>query len=228
MILSGIHAWLGVRIVERGPLLTALALPQIAVLGTTLAFFAGYELGSPAALLWSLVLTLVAAAIFAFTHPPEAIAGIVYAVAAAGAMLVMTQAPAGIEHLDGLLVEGNLLTVSKHAVAEAAALYAAVAAVHWILRKKQHDLILYASLAVVVTSSVAIAGALLVFAYLLVPAVTKRVAVAWMIGAIASAAGIVISFLADLPTEATIVCVLGIVLLLLGAARFLARPSRNS
>ena len=242
LILTGIHTYLGLHVVERGVIFAGLSLAQIAALGTAVAVLAG----SGMTYVWSLAFTILGAAIFAFTRPhgerripQEAILGIAYAVSAAAAILVMSQAPEGIAHLDDLL-EGNILTVSKHMVAETAALYAAVGVFQWIFRKKflapsrLWDFLFYTSFGVVVTSSVAIAGVLLVFAYLLVPSVAamlfarsigKRLAIGWTMGAIVSAIGIMISFQADLPTGATIVCAFGIALLLLAIVRVFARPA---
>jgi zinc/manganese transport system permease protein len=261
LILTGIHAYLGVHVVERGVIFVDLSLAQIAALGTTIAYLAGHDLHSGVTYFWSLGFTILGAAIFAFTRvhretriPQEAIIGIVYAVSAAAAILAMSKAPEGTEHLKDMLV-GNILTVSKHTVAETAALYAAVGLFHWIFRKKflaisvgAHtgdaeripnlklwDFLFYTSFGFVVTSSVAIAGVLLVFSYLIVPSVAamlfsfsigKRLAIGWTMGAVVSAVGILISFQADLPTGATIVCTFGIALLLLAIVRlFLRRPA---
>jgi zinc/manganese transport system permease protein len=203
---------------------------------------------------WSLGFTIIGAAVFAFTRvhgetriPQEAIIGIAYAVSAAAAILAMSKAPEGTEHLKDMLV-GNILTVSKHTVAETAALYAAVGIFHYIFRKKflaislgeqiprikLWDFLFYTSFGFVVTSSVAIAGVLLVFSYLIVPSVAamlfarsigKRLAIGWTMGAVVSAIGIMISFQADLPTGATIVCTFGIALLLLAVIwRMTRRP----
>jgi zinc/manganese transport system permease protein len=254
LILTGIHAYLGVHVVERGVIFVDLSLAQIAALGTTIAYLAGYELHSGMTYFWSLGFTILGAAIFAMTRvhretriPQEAIIGIVYAVSAAAAILAMSKAPEGTEHLKDMLV-GNILTVSKHTVAETAALYALVGLFHYIFRKKflaislgeqiprikLWDFLFYTSFGFVVTSSVAIAGVLLVFSYLIVPSVAamlfarsigKRLAIGWTMGAVVSAIGILISFQADLPTGATIVCTFGIALLLLAIVwRFTRRP----
>ena len=258
LILTGIHAYLGVHVVERGVIFVDLSLAQIAALGTTIAYLVGYELHSTMSYFWSLGFTILGAAIFAFTRvhretriPQEAIIGIVYAVSAAAAILAMSKAPEGTEHLKDMLV-GNILTVSKHTVVETAALYAAVGVFHYIFRKKflaisvgAHtgeaeqiprlklwDFLFYTSFGFVVTSSVAIAGVLLVFSYLIVPSVAamlfarsigKRLAIGWTMGAVVSAIGILISFQADLPTGATIVCTFGIALLLLAIVCALTR-----
>ena len=254
LILTGIHAYLGVHVVERGVIFVDLSLAQIAALGTTIAYLAGHDLHSNVTYFWSLGFTILGAAIFAFTRvhgetriPQEAIIGIVYAVSAAAAILAMSKAPEGNEHLKDMLV-GNILTVSKFTVAKTAALYAIVGLFHYIFRKKflaismgeqiprikLWDFLFYTSFGFVVTSSVAIAGVLLVFSYLIVPSVAamlfassigKRLAIGWTMGAVVSAIGILISFQADLPTGATIVCTFGIALLLLAIIWRLTRRS---
>ncbi|HKS25531.1 MAG TPA: metal ABC transporter permease [Thermoanaerobaculia bacterium] len=254
LILTGIHAYLGVHVVERGVIFVDLSLAQIAALGTTIAYLAGNDLHSNVTYFWSLGFTIIGAAVFAFTRvhgetriPQEAIIGIAYAVSAAAAILAMSKAPEGTEHLKDMLV-GNILTVSKHTVAETAALYAAVGIFHYIFRKKflaislgeqiprikLWDFLFYTSFGFVVTSSVAIAGVLLVFSYLIVPSVAamlfarsigKRLAIGWTMGAVVSAIGIMISFQADLPTGATIVCTFGIALLLLAVIWRMTRRS---
>jgi len=250
LILTGIHAYLGVHVVERGVIFVDLSLAQIAALGTTTAYLAGHDLHSPVTYFWSLGFTILGAAIFALTRvhretriPQEAIIGIVYAVSAAAAILAMSKAPEGTEHLKDMLV-GNILTVNEGTVIKTAVLYAIVGLFHYIFRKKflaisigAHngdaeqipniklwDFLFYTSFGFVVTSSVAIAGVLLVFSYLIVPSVAAmlfsqsigvRLAIGWTMGALVSAAGILLSFHYDLPTGATIVCTFGIALALM-------------
>jgi zinc/manganese transport system permease protein len=250
LVLTGIHAYLGVHVVERGVIFVDLSLAQIAALGTTVAFLAGYDLHSGVSYFWSLGFTIVGAAIFALTRvhretriPQEAIIGIVYAVSAAAAILVMSKAPQETEHLKDMLV-GNILAVNTYTIVKTAILYALVGLFHFIFRKKfltislnAHngavdtvpnvklwDFLFYTSFGFVVTSSVAIAGVLLVFSYLIVPSVAamlfsysigKRLAIGWTMGALVTAIGILLSFQLDLPTGATIVCTFGLALLLM-------------
>jgi zinc/manganese transport system permease protein len=250
LILTGIHAYLGVHVVERGVIFVDLSLAQIAALGTTMAYLAGHDLHDPISYFWSLGFTIIGAAIFAFTRvhretriPQEAIIGIVYAVSAAAAILAMSKAPEGTEHLKDMLV-GNILTVSWTDVIKTAILYALVGVFHYVFRKKflaismgAHnaeaetipnvklwDFLFYTSFGFVVTSSVQIAGVLLVFSYLIVPSVAAmlfarsigaRLAIGWAMGAIVSALGILASFRLDLPTGATIVCTFGVALAVL-------------
>ena len=258
LVLTGIHAYLGVHVVERGVIFVDLALAQIAALGTTVAFLAGHDLHSGVSYFWSLGFTIVGAAVFALTRvhretriPQEAIIGIVYSVSAAAAILIMSKAPQETEHLKDMLV-GNILAVSYHTVLKTAVLYALVGLFHYIFRRKflaislnAHngtadslpnvklwDFLFYTSFGFVVTSSVAIAGVLLVFSYLIVPSVTamlfarsigRRLAIGWTMGAAVTMLGVLLSFRLDLPTGATIVCTFGISLLVLAVIWWLMR-----
>jgi zinc/manganese transport system permease protein len=258
LVLTGIHAYLGVHVVERGVIFVDLSLAQIAALGTTVALLAGFDVHSTTSYFWSLGFTLIGAAFFAFARvhretriPQEAIIGIVYAVSAAASILVMSKAPQETEHLKDMLV-GNLLAVNWETVIKTAVLYAAIGVFHFIFRKrflaislqahngdvtsipnlKLWDFLFYASFGLVVTWSVAIAGVLLVFCYLIVPSVSamlfarsigKRLAIGWIVAAVVTALGIFLSFKIDLPTGATIVCTFGIALLILAIVRLFLR-----
>ena len=196
-VLTGIHAYLGVHVVERGVIFVDLSLAQIAALGTTVALLVGTDVHSGWSYVWSLGFTIIGAAIFAFARvhrqtrvPQEAIIGIVYAVSAAASILVMSKASQETEHLKEMLV-GNLLAVSWATVIKTAVLYALVGLFHYIFRRKflaitlnAHngvadeipnvklwDFLFYISFGFVVTWSVSIAGVLLVFSYLIVPSV---------------------------------------------------------
>src|SRR5215471_17580560 len=117
LILTGIHAYLGVHVVERGVVFVDLSLAQIAALGTTVAVLAGYDAHQTAAYWFSLAFTFLGAAVFSTVRahkariPQEAVIGISYAVASAAAILAMSKSVAQTEHLKEMLV-GNILTVS--------------------------------------------------------------------------------------------------------------------
>ena len=256
LILTGIHAYLGVHVVERGVIFVDLSLAQIAALGTTIAALAGLEPHSPQSYWISLGFTFLGAAVFSTIRgqkariPQEAIIGICYAVASAAAILAMSKSVSETEHLKEMLV-GNILTVSWHEVIKTAGLYGAIGLFHFIFRKKflaislHHDsseklgisvrfwdFLFYSSFGFVVTSSVAIAGVLLVFCYLIVPSVGAmlwaenigpRLAIGWTMGTLVSALGVYLSLLIDLPTGATIVCTFGLVLILMAAMRGVVR-----
>src|SRR6187549_2991887 len=142
LILTGIHAYLGLHVVERGVIFVDLSLAQIAALGTTMAYLAGHDLHDPITYFWSLGFTILGAATFAFTRvhrdtriPQEAIIGIVYAVSAAAAILAMSKAPEGTEHLKDMLV-GNILTVSWREIITTLILYTLVGIFHYVFRKR--------------------------------------------------------------------------------------------
>jgi zinc/manganese transport system permease protein len=248
LILTGIHAYLGVHVVERGVIFVDLALAQIAALGATVAVVAGMDPHGRAAYWISLAFTFIGAAIFAFARssrghiPQEAFIGIAYAVASATAILLMSKAVGETEHLKDMLV-GNILAVSWPEVRKTALLYGAVGIFHFIFRKnflaismnhkkaeqagiRVHfwDFLFYASFGFVVTSSVAIAGVLLVFCYLIVPSVGAmlfadrigaRLAIGWTMGTLVSALGCYLSVVMDTPTGATIVVTFGGILVLM-------------
>src|SRR5262244_142624 len=256
LILTGIHAYLGVHVVERGVIFVDLSLAQIAALGTTIAVLYGIEPHSPTAYVVSLIFTFIGAAVFSTIRsrhariPQEAIIGICYAVASAAAILAMSKATSESEHLKDMLV-GNILAVSWREVGKTAALYGAIGLFHFIFRHKflaismNHekaegmgiwvrfwDFLFYASFGFVVTSSVASAGVLLVFCYLIVPAVGAmlyaenvgpRLAIGWTMGTLVSALGVYLSLKIDLPTGATIVCTFGIVLITMAILRLVLR-----
>jgi zinc/manganese transport system permease protein len=195
LILSGIHAYLGVHVVERGVIFVDLALAQIAALGATIAILLGMDAHGGGAYWISLGFTFLGAAIFALARtrhghiPQEAFIGITYAVASAGAILAMSKATGETEHLKDMLV-GNLLAVSWPEAGRTALLYAVIGVFHYIFRKRfllismnpreaeaqgisvrLWDFLFYASFGIVVTAAVSIAGVLLVFCYLIVPSV---------------------------------------------------------
>jgi len=248
LILTGIHAYLGVHVVERGVIFVDLALAQFAALGATIGILVGLDPHGGGAYWISLAFTFLGAAIFSLARmrhtriPQEAFIGIAYAVASAAAILVMSKATGETEHLKDMLV-GNILAVSWPEVTKTALLYGGVGLFHFIFRKnfllismdpkaaeakglsiRLWDFLFYASFGFVVTSSVAIAGVLLVFCYLIVPSVGamlfadrigRRLAIGWIMGTLVSALGCYLSVAWDFPTGATIVCTFGGVLVLM-------------
>lgn len=209
---------------------------------------AGYLIGLGA--------TLVAAGLLSVTRmegtrvPQEAIIGIVYVVASALTILLAAQAPRGSEHVEQLLT-GTLLWVTWPTIAKTAAVYAVIGAVHWFLRRRfltislepaealrqgwritAWDFLFYALFGVVVTSSVEIAGVLVVFSFLVIPAViaflfTERTGplllIAWAAGTFATVAGLVVSYVSDLPTGPMVVCAFAATLLAAFALRRVGR-----
>ncbi len=255
LVLTLIHGYLGLHVITREVIFVDIALAQVAALGTTAAYLVGYDLESAFAYWTSLGFTLVGAAVFALTRTrerrvsQEAVIGVVYAVSSAAAILLVDRAPHGVEHIKAILV-GSILTVTPAAVAKTAAVYAAIGAFHWLARRpfflistdpdaahrqglavRWWDFLFYASFGLVVTSSVRIAGVLLVFAYLIVPGIAgiawgtrwgTRLLLGWALSGSVSLVGIVASAYFDIPTGATIVCVFGVALAAVWAVMALA------
>ena len=253
LIIAGIHAYLGLHVVERGVIFVDLSLAQIASLGAAIAVWQGYDPHTDPQIYWmSLGFTLIGALIFAMVKgqeariPQEAIIGISYAVASAAVILTMSKATGEAEHLKDMLV-GNILSVQWPEVWATAGIYAAIGIFHFIFRKRFleisvdaqgatargvsvrfWDFLFYASFGIVVTRSVAIAGVLLVFCYLIVPSVGgmlfssrigPRLAIGWVMGTVVSMLGMYLSVLFDLPTGAAIVCTFGAALIAMAAVR---------
>ena len=253
LIIAGIHAYLGLHVVERGVIFVDLSLAQIASLGAAIAVWQGYDPHTDPQIYWmSLGFTMIGALIFAMVKgheariPQEAIIGISYAVASAAVILAMSQATGEAEHLRDMLV-GNILSVQWPEVWRTAAIYVVIGIFHFIFRKRfleisvdPHgasargvavrfwDFLFYASFGIVVTRSVAIAGVLLVFCYLIVPSVGgmlfssrigPRLAIGWVMGTVVSMLGMYVSVLFDLPTGAAIVCTFGAALIAMAAVR---------
>jgi len=263
--IAGIHAYLGFHVVERGVIFVDLAMAQVAALGATVGFLVGHDLHSPAATYFSVGSVIVGAAVLALLKaekrriPHEAFIGIVYAVAAAAAILIVDRTPEGAEHIKFMLV-GNLLAANPEEVLHATLLYLAMGALHFVWRRpffaisqgraegmspravKWWDFLFYATFGLVVTQSVAIAGVLLVFSYLIVPSVIAmlladgagtRLVVGWATGILVSVLGMLASYQLDLPTGAAVVTTFGLALAvamagrgLLGSKTSSAKPDR--
>jgi zinc/manganese transport system permease protein len=251
LLLPGILVYYGLHIIQREVIFVDLALAQVATLGTCLCLFLGHEADDPHNFYWSLGFTLAGALVFTLTRPrggpvrvpQEALIGVVYVVAAAAGILLLSKSPHGKEELQKTLV-GDLLTVSPGQIGRTTALYALIGLAHLVLRRqfirlsfdrdyaatsgckvRLWDFLFYALFGLVVTSFVRLGGVLLAFSYLIVPAacgaylagtLARRLCVGWAVATLAGVGGLYASFQLDVPTGAAIVCVLGV--FLLGAA----------
>jgi zinc/manganese transport system permease protein len=250
-----IHAYLGVHVLRRKVVFADLALAQLSALGVTVAFAVGHTPSSPAGFAYALLFTTIGAALLTLVRrlarfvSQEAFVGILYVFATAATVLVVDRAPQGAEHVKRILM-GSILTVTPRELASLAALYAVIALLHWFARRPLlavsseatpagrsmlavsiWDFLFFLSFGVVVASSVSIAGVLLVFSFLIVPAVIGsifsndvRVAlpIAWGAGIAAAAAGLAGAYVLDLPTGAAMVTAFTLLLVLAGVAKALA------
>lgn len=241
LVLTGIHTYLGLHVVSRGVIFVDLALAQIAALGATFAFLLGYNPNGTEGYLYSLLFAVLGAAIFALSRfrdqkiPQEAIIGITYVVASALAILIADRAPQGAEFVEAMLT-GALLWVPWATIAKVAILYGIVGLFHWIFRRQflavslHHgdppeglnvrfwDFLFYTSFGFVITSSVAMAGILLVFSFLVIPTVialmfanriSTRLLIGWCVGTLASTVGLGLSYVYDFPSGPAVVVTFG-------------------
>jgi zinc/manganese transport system permease protein len=260
LVLVGILGYLGLHVLLRKVIFVDLALAQIAAMGAVVAFVFGHDPGSAASFAFSLTAAFLGAGIFALTRarrervPQEAIIGITYVVASAATILIADHAPEGAEHIKELLA-GAILWVTWPVVVRDLVVCAAVGLFHWIFRRRfvqiseqperafeegvpvrWWDFLFYLSFGVVITLAVEIAGVLMVFAYLVAPAIialaasdrwSARLGIAWLLGLLASALGLAASYRWDFPSGPAIVCALGLFLVLYAAWRALARRGRG-
>jgi zinc/manganese transport system permease protein len=261
LLLPGILVYYGLHIVRREIIFVDLALAQVAALGMCLALLLKHEPHDWQTYAWSLGFTFIGAAIFTLTRsenhrvPQEALIGIVYVVAAAAAILLLSQSAEGDEELKRTLV-GDILLVRPREVFPAFGLYAVIGAIHFIFRKqflllsfepelaarqgisiRRWDFLFYVLFGFVVTSFVHIGGVLMIFSYLIVPAIcanvlaqslSARLCIGWVTATLASIAGLYVSYKKDLPTGASIVCALGAALLLVGVGGRFFKPRHPS
>ncbi|MFL5464405.1 MAG: metal ABC transporter permease [Gemmatimonadaceae bacterium] len=242
--------YLGLHVVKREVIFVDLALAQVATLGTCVALLMGYHFDDRPTFWISLAVTFLGAAFFSWSRstkktavPQEAIIGITFVVAAAGVILLLSRVAGGKEELEHLLT-GDILNVTKGEVGQRLLVFVALGAFYGAFHRRfvlissdperafaervsvrLWDFLFYAAFALVVVSFVRLAGVLLTFAYLIVPAVCgtmlaqdwmKRLVIGWVVAVSASVLGLWASYSMDLPTGAAIVVAAGVLLAIVG------------
>jgi zinc/manganese transport system permease protein len=259
LILVAIHTYLGLHVLRRRVIFVDLALAQIAALGTTVGFLFGIMPETPGALIFSIAFTSLGAGVFCITRfrndriPQEAIIGLAYAVSCAVAVIVVEKTR-GAEHLKDILT-GNLLWVQWSDVGLAGAAYSAIGLVHVVFRRRfllisddpeaayragvsvrAWDFLFYFTFGIVISLSVRVAGVLLVFVFLVAPAIlafvlTSRLKlqllIGWGTGTLVTVAGLYVSWALDLPSGPAVIALYAVALVLAGVAVYVARaPNR--
>lgn len=239
LVLTGIYAYLGYHVVRRGVIFVDLSLAQVAALGSSVGVLLGWGEQFPVQnYLMSLSFTLLGALLFVVFRsrrqkvPIEALIGITYAGAIALSLIVLEKSATGTEDIKEMLT-GALLTVSPKELLFIAVLASGIGLVHWLARRQlllvtedpeaAHgkgmklwwwDFIFYSTFGLIVTSSVKVAGVLLVFAFLIIPAVaamlavtgvTRRLIFGWAFGIAGCVGGLELSIRMDWSTGPTIV-----------------------
>lgn len=256
LILAGIHAYLGYHVVSRGVIFVDLSLAQVSALGATVAFCLGVR-SETITYLVSLLFTLAGALVISVARtrdervPHEAFIGILYAAATAVPLLLLSHHAEGAELLHHMIA-GSLLTVTPQEILKIALLYSLIGLFFFRYRKRFDtisrdreraraqgwnlvwwDFLFYAAFALVVTSSVAIAGVLLVFALLVIPPVTallvttrpaQRLALGWAIAMAGAMVGVATSVAMDWPAGPAVITTLASILVVVaGTLRVVRR-----
>ncbi len=260
LVLVGIHSYLGIHVIKRKVIFVDLAFAQIAALGTLIAFLFGIPPHTTASFAFAIFLTAVGAAVFSLCRfreskvPQEAIIGLVYAIAAAMAILLIDKAPHGAEHLKEIFT-GAILWVQWESIVTAAVVYSAIGLFHYAFRKRfllisedpemawasgvnvrMWDFLFYLSFGVVITLSVDVAGVLIVFVFLVAPAilamiVTNRLKVqlflGWGLGVVVTSVGLFLAYVEDLPTGPAVIATYAVAMLIVAAAVYVARAAER-
>ncbi len=257
LLLPPLLVYLGIHVVRREVIFVDLALAQVATLGTCAALLLGYHFDDRPTFWISLAVTLLGAAFFSWSRgirkhqvPQEAVIGITFVVAAAGVILLLSRVAGGKEELEHLLT-GDILNVTQGEVLQRTAIFIGLALFYGIFHRRfalissdpdqadaegmkvrLWDFLFYAAFALVVVSFVRVAGVLLTFAYLIVPAVCGvmlarhwlgRLLIGWGVAAAASLIGLYASYRFDLPTGAAIVVACGLLLAIVSVAATIRR-----
>jgi zinc/manganese transport system permease protein len=237
-VLAGIHTYLGFHVVSRGVIFVDLSMAQAAAFGTVVASVVGFGEDAAVRYVISLLFTLLAALLISIARtkdervPQEAFIGIIYGAFSAGAILLLSRRPEGAGELNHLL-SGSLLTVQPSQLLKITLLYAVIGLFYWLFRERFFtisedrqravrknwrvgfwDFLFYGTFGIVVTSSVEIAGVLLVFALLVIPPVVavlftqkrrNRLIVGWAVGFVSALFGVLLSLKFDLPISPSII-----------------------
>ncbi len=260
LVLVGIHSYLGIHVIKRKVIFVDLAFAQIAALGILIAFLFGIPPHTKEAFVFAMGLTFIGAVVISLTRfkeskiPQEAIIGLIYAIAAAVAILLIDKAPHGAEHIKEVLT-GSILWVKWKTIGVTAAVYALVGLFHYIFREKfllisndpvkawasginvrLWDFLFYASFGLVITMSVDTAGVLIVFVFLVAPAIIAiiitdrmlyQLLIGWGLGMIVTTIGLFISYVGDLPTGPAVIGAYAVAIIFIAAILYNVRSQNR-
>jgi zinc/manganese transport system permease protein len=222
VVLSIIHCYFGLHVIKRGVIFADLALSQLAALGGVISGLFALPFH-----ITSISFTLIGAALFSCFSSikdkvkQEVFIGTTYVVTAALCVTIMSKSPLQNHQLNAMLV-GDILLITPKDLMKMVLIYSGIGIFHWIFKQKWQDInnrfytfLFYASFGVVVTSSVSVAGVLLVFTYLIIPSqlamsISSELKYQLLIGSsvaiFTSLLGILASIYLDIPTGSSIVC----------------------
>jgi len=261
LVIAAILSYLGIHVLKREVIFIDIAMAQIASVGAFAAHFAfkAHE-DSAVSYLIAFGSTLVAAAFYSFVRkkvdqiPLEAVIGVTYAIATAATLFIVGVAPGGHVHVQQMLA-GSILWTAWTDILTCALAFSLVGFCFYIIRKPINeisenyekasmeginvvwwDFLFYALLGIVITLAVRIAGVVVVFCFLIIPATISallasgwvyRLALGWMSGVLASAFGLLFSYFLDFSVGPSVALFLGAGLVLVAAFQFFRRTSQR-
>ncbi|MBN1164350.1 MAG: metal ABC transporter permease [Candidatus Krumholzibacteriota bacterium] len=243
----GLLGYLGIHVLKREIIFIDIALAQIAAVGATFAhLYLGREENSVPAYLCAFAFTVLAALFFSqidkritrISH--EAIIGVTYAIAAAAALFILALAAGGDVHMENMLT-GSILWARWPDILAIAVLFFLVGLFHFLYRRKfirlsesygsgavrgkeniWWDFLFYVSMGMVITFSVKIAGVLVIFSFLIIPATFSalfadswrdRLLWAWGVGIFSIISGLILSYFLDFCCGPAVITMLGLSLI---------------
>lgn len=216
LLVISTHVPLGFKVLSRGIIFMDLAIAQVAGLGALLiTVFIGEDAPPLFTQVGAMLLALGAAMLLLRCERltqryQEPLIGALFVLAATAGILLLAGDPHAGEHMTDLL-SGQILWVSREQLISSGALTGMLLVAMWLFRRS--DTMFYALFAVAITLSVQMVGVYLVFATLIIPALStvriahqkRRLQVAYGLAIVAYAAGLIASALFDLPSGPLIV-----------------------
>jgi len=234
---------LGIHVLKREIIFIDIALAQIAAVGSIVAHLVfGVHGDSLTAYASAYGFVLLVSGFYALVRsrvvqiPLEAVIGVSYAIAAAGALFLVGTAPGGHVHIQEMLA-GSLLWTTWTDIFTSLAVFSAVGLCFYVLRKPMNrisdnyrnshvsrakiigwDFLFYALLGLVITLAVRMAGVVVIFAFLIIPATVSaifsshssvRLAITWIFGIVSSSGGLLFAYYLDFSVGPAIAMLLG-------------------
>ncbi|MCF7973449.1 MAG: metal ABC transporter permease [Phycisphaerae bacterium] len=254
-IVLALHTYIGLHIVRRTLIFSDLVLDQLAALGAMVGIGFGVAYGSATSYVWSAAAVLAGAMLLAWVRPRghavprEAVIGIMYVMALVTSLLWADKLPGG-AGLVAKTLSGAMLWVSWPLIGVTAGVYLALIVFHWIYRHRfialvEHpgrvtherwwDFLLFVTQGIITILIVPIAGVLLAYAFLMIPATiaalyttrwSRAVIWGWIVGFLACSGGVCLSYFLDLPYGPTLILCLGGCFAVAVAGRYVLVQSR--
>jgi zinc/manganese transport system permease protein len=238
-VVTSVHTYLGLHVIRRGIVFSDLSLDQLAAFGVIVGIGFGIQGGSAGSYIVSFGAVLIGSVLLAYVKPKnkniphEAVIGIIYGLALVASVMVADKISGGMSYVTQTLA-GVMLWVNWLLVLVTVIAYVVLSAFHYKFRGKFisitegkgslpnenfWDLLFFISLGIITVLIVPIAGVLLAYGFLMIPAAIaslftkqwgKALHIGWSVGFIASMVGLFSSYSFDLPYGPTLVLTLGV------------------